>query len=310
MSNDADPKCVVRDNPITALIQAAVVGSISAIASDVFVAVLAALKSMNFQKLQKDSDAIARRKVLLWRIRQQVFWIALVGYCFLSTYIIMCFLANVTEADGLDWLASAGFTLLEDFVIGPLVVAFALTCLASLAIMCRPSIREKICKTRESEWLRGMASVKIDDIQLEDHMKSQLEEEFEPLDDDNKDEDSEDDNVGPVGNRMSVQDVAGVIMHEGPPNNAFPDAGIANVSGFDKDEPLKKEPRLVGIARICSFDEDTLRAMEMATLQETWPAPPVLRADDDGCEDFPDEAFQDFQDYELDSSADIVESRV
>ncbi len=141
MSNKSDPTCVPRVDPIAKLVQSFTVSIISTWASDCVVAALAGLASINFQRTLDDPDSIVFKKLMLWRLKTYAFWFFTIGYNIFCLYIVMVFLASVSEDDGMRWFTTSLFGLLEEFMIMPVFMALALASLCTVILCCKPSIK-------------------------------------------------------------------------------------------------------------------------------------------------------------------------
>eukprot|EP00434_Breviolum_minutum_P042218 symbB.v1.2.037565.t1/scaffold5583.1/size27617/2 len=88
------------------------------------------------------------RQRMWWRFRTGAFWLLTFLYsCGCQLYTLL-FLANVRKVDSDKWLESFLWTLFQDLLLKPFLVALILTTMSSLVLCCRPSIG----RTIEAEW--------------------------------------------------------------------------------------------------------------------------------------------------------------
>ncbi|CAE8583026.1 unnamed protein product [Polarella glacialis] len=130
--------CTSKDDLMTKLIRLMTVGLASALMVDLVAPLLFILRPQQTYSASSLSKNTAK---------MVVFWILFVIYNCLALYIVMVFLANVSDADGNDWFVSVMFSLLKGFFLAPLGTAFVLGTLVTIVIGCRPSIRKRACRT-------------------------------------------------------------------------------------------------------------------------------------------------------------------
>ncbi|CAE8592839.1 unnamed protein product, partial [Polarella glacialis] len=116
--------CTSKDDLMTKLIRLMTVGLASALMVDLVAPLLFILRPQQTYSASSLSKNTAKMKV--------VFWILFVIYNCLALYIVMVFLANVSDADGNDWFVSVMFSLLKGFFLAPLGTAFVLGTLVTI----------------------------------------------------------------------------------------------------------------------------------------------------------------------------------
>ncbi|CAE8614807.1 unnamed protein product, partial [Polarella glacialis] len=130
--------CTPKGDLMTKLIRNMTVGLASALMVDlvtIFLFILRPKQTYNASSVSKNTA------------KKVVFWILFVIYNCVALYIVMVFLAIVSDTDGNDWFVSIMFSLLKGFFLGPLGTAFVLGILVTIVIGCCPSIRERACRT-------------------------------------------------------------------------------------------------------------------------------------------------------------------
>ncbi|CAE7939798.1 HERC4, partial [Symbiodinium sp. KB8] len=122
------------------------VGLLSAVFGDLVLFVL-----LLIQKPSSKPNEAAKDKTTRLRRKRMLYWAA--SSCYGATCIcyIMLFLANVQPKDATNWLQATGSSLVKDAVLMPTLTALALGSFTSLALCCRPELKESI----QRQWLRG-----------------------------------------------------------------------------------------------------------------------------------------------------------
>ncbi|CAE8644551.1 unnamed protein product [Polarella glacialis] len=130
--------CAPKDDLMTKLIRVMTVGLASALMVDLFAPLLFIFRP----KQTYNASSVSKHTV-----KKVVFWILFVIYNCLAIYIVLVFLANVSDADSNDWFVSVMVSLLKRLFLEPLGTAFGLGTLVTIVISCRPSIWKRACRT-------------------------------------------------------------------------------------------------------------------------------------------------------------------
>eukprot|EP00930_Biecheleria_cincta_P035597 TRINITY_DN2447_c0_g1_i1.p1 TRINITY_DN2447_c0_g1~~TRINITY_DN2447_c0_g1_i1.p1 ORF type:complete len:730 (+),score=115.38 TRINITY_DN2447_c0_g1_i1:622-2811(+) len=75
------------------------------------------------------------------RVRLLAFWAILIGYISVCLYMIMAFLAGVSEKDGWAWFLATGWILLEYAVLAPIKAAVFIVVAVAVVMACKPAAR-------------------------------------------------------------------------------------------------------------------------------------------------------------------------
>jgi len=145
---DSDPDCTPPEDQWERLLQTVIVGLVTAFLSDGIIFILFMVQRKSVVRRKEWTERAKARQRMWWRFRTGAFWLLTFLYsCGCQLYTLL-FLANVRKVDSDKWLESFLWTLFQDLLLKPFLVALILTTMSSLVLCCRPSIG----RTIEAEW--------------------------------------------------------------------------------------------------------------------------------------------------------------
>lgn len=136
--NDSEASCIEGGGLGVTI----VLGFAAAFVGDVLIYGLQNLRKQNF--LSARSNVGLQLKVKEWRVRNALFWAMVFLILVISTYVIMVFFATVTPADSDTWAAAALVVILEEFFVGPFLVAAGSALLATFTMEGDPTIEQAL----------------------------------------------------------------------------------------------------------------------------------------------------------------------
>eukprot|EP00434_Breviolum_minutum_P033669 symbB.v1.2.029793.t1/scaffold3289.1/size59672/2 len=126
------------------MVQSVTVGFVTAFLGDgiIFILFLVQRKSVVYRT--EWTEARKARQRFWWSFRICAFWVISILYTSFCNIYAWLFLANVREEDADKWLQGVLWTLFQDLILKPLLVAVILATMSSLLLCCRPSLRRKV----------------------------------------------------------------------------------------------------------------------------------------------------------------------
>jgi len=148
---DSDPKCSPPSDNFERTVQSVTVGFVTAFLGDgiIFILFLVQRKSVVYRT--EWTEARKERQRFWWRFRICAFWVISILYTSFCNIYAWLFLANVREEDADKWLNGILWTLFQDLILKPFLVAVILATMSSLLLCCRPSLSRKIRTQWEEE---------------------------------------------------------------------------------------------------------------------------------------------------------------
>eukprot|EP00933_Yihiella_yeosuensis_P013011 TRINITY_DN1225_c1_g2_i1.p1 TRINITY_DN1225_c1_g2~~TRINITY_DN1225_c1_g2_i1.p1 ORF type:complete len:763 (-),score=100.60 TRINITY_DN1225_c1_g2_i1:309-2258(-) len=133
---DSDPACKKPEDLRAIAIKVVTVGTVASIIGDGLTMGLAFLPARS-EVYQSDWGSSGKAwQVHLWSLRSKLFWSLWLVISLFYILVIVIFLANVTETDGIRWLQSSMVTLIQVWIVRPLIGASALSSITSLFLLC------------------------------------------------------------------------------------------------------------------------------------------------------------------------------
>jgi len=145
---DSDPKCSPPSDDFERTVQSVTVGFVTAFLGDGIIFILFMVQRKSVVRRTEWTEARKARQRCCWSFRTCVFWVISFLYIIACNIYTWLFLANVREEDAAKWLDGVLWTLFQDLILKPLLVALILTTMSSLLLCCRPSLKRKI----QAQW--------------------------------------------------------------------------------------------------------------------------------------------------------------
>lgn len=149
---DSDPKCSPPSDGFERLVQSVTVGFVTAFLSDGIIFILFMWQSKRVVRRTEWTETSKSWKRFWWSFRTRAFWLISFLYTIACQIYTFLFLANVRQEDAATWLESIAWTLFQDVLLKPFLVAVILTTLSSVMLCCRPSLKRKI----QQAWKEGV----------------------------------------------------------------------------------------------------------------------------------------------------------
>eukprot|EP00435_Cladocopium_sp_Y103_P053440 s657_g17.t1 len=203
----SDPECSPKSGSFEYWVQKFTVGTVSASVGDLVILALFLMVRMTIKEKPEWTEEEKRARRKKWRRRIIFFW------CFAAIYDNICliyiclFIANAREEDAMQWLEATGMSLLQDFLVKPLVLAAILTIVSSLVLYFRPGVRKAI----EEEWLRGQAVASADPKDPKDPKNPKNPKDLQDSFSSDSDEEEKAEERVPVRHSLREAEFAGVL---------------------------------------------------------------------------------------------------
>jgi len=110
------------------------IGVMSALLSGLPITVLQSLHTRKFKHVASHEDA--SRQMRRWRRKDALVWVLGVAYCLFAVNYLALFFANFSTRTHFQWTMVMGAALLQDLVIGPLLVSLTVPLLALGLLTC------------------------------------------------------------------------------------------------------------------------------------------------------------------------------
>jgi len=124
------------------------VGFVTAFLGDGIIFILFMVQRKSVVRRTEWTEARKARQRCCWSFRTCAFWVTSFFYVIACNIYTWLFLANVREEDAAKWLDGVLWSLFQDLILKPLLVALILTTMSSLLLCCRPSLKRKI----QAQW--------------------------------------------------------------------------------------------------------------------------------------------------------------
>jgi hypothetical protein len=135
---------------------------VSSVVAGIPIAILSSLHSREFVRVAYEGSLDWQHQLRRWRRADLAVWVLGLAYCAFAVNYICLFFANVAAGDQSDWMTSAKIGLVEDFIIIPAAVGFAITVVAMVllaCVACRHGVqKEHITKTGSIALVREVFS--------------------------------------------------------------------------------------------------------------------------------------------------------
>jgi len=131
------------------------IGLASGILAAFPVSIIGRFHTREFKQMDYEGSPAWKRQLRNWLFRDILFWVSSVSYAGFCVLYILLFFANVAPQDQGAWMFSAGMSLMDDFMLGPMLMALAppllLMCLLSFIAWKKGSSIREVVEAWEAE---------------------------------------------------------------------------------------------------------------------------------------------------------------
>eukprot|EP00747_Dinoflagellata_sp_TGD_P215344 gnl/TRDRNA2_/TRDRNA2_88055_c0_seq1.p1 gnl/TRDRNA2_/TRDRNA2_88055_c0~~gnl/TRDRNA2_/TRDRNA2_88055_c0_seq1.p1 ORF type:complete len:761 (+),score=99.88 gnl/TRDRNA2_/TRDRNA2_88055_c0_seq1:258-2285(+) len=141
-----------------AFFRSALLGLCSAFISSCILHLVFGLHFRRFTYKEAWVDDDRRRQLIWWKFYDAVLLVCLVSYSIFSVFVVMCFLANVSETTADKWLTGTFTVLLHEFIVMPMSLAAVVAGLTAAVVRRYPDLLDELFAETQME--AGMAKPK------------------------------------------------------------------------------------------------------------------------------------------------------